>query len=156
MQNSKNESKSLSLEGEYDHLFKNVNLKPTIRLASEVAHFWVEVKYRIHSILRFNLRQIKFSTGIELIWTDSQLTLCDCTGGNHTGHTEMDSGDLVRWVWTPDFSNWLHKSWNNEGVGLRDRPHELKMSAVEGGVSRMYVFGGSRNLCEKRDCSSIF
>ena len=135
-ENFKNESKSLSLEGDYDHLFKEVIIKPA-KHASKMADFWVEVKYRIHSIVRFNLRQIKFSTGIELIWTDSQLTLCDCTGGNHTGHTEMDSADMHRWVWTPDFSNWLHKSWNNEGVGLRDRPHQLRMTAVEGGVSRI-------------------
>ena len=76
-ENSKNESQSLSLEGDYDHLFKNVDdiLAPGTKHASGLADFWVEVKYRIHSIVRFNLRQIKFSTGIELIWTDSQVIL---------------------------------------------------------------------------------
>ena len=91
-ENSKNESNSLELEGDFDHLFKDATLAPGTIFASSRAGFWLEVKYRIHSIVRFNLRQIKFSTGIELIWTDTQLTLCDCTGGNHTGPAEMDSG----------------------------------------------------------------
>ena len=90
--NLKNESNSLELEGDFDHLFKDAALAPGTIFASRRASFWLEVKYRIHSIVRFNLRQIKFQTGIELIWTDTQLTLCDCTGGNHTGPTEMDSG----------------------------------------------------------------
>lgn len=130
----KNESNSLELEGDFDHLFKDASIEPGSVLAGGLASSWVEVKYRIHSIVKFNLRQIKFSAGIELIWTDSQLTLCDCTGGNHTGPTEMDSGDLHRWVWTPDFFNWLHKSWSNHGVGLRDQSHQLRISAAEDGV----------------------
>ena len=41
---------------------------------------------------------------------------------------------MHRWIWTPDFCNWLHKSWNNAGVGLRDQPHQLRMTQAEGGV----------------------
>ena len=122
------------VEGTYDHLFKDATLEPGSMFATKLAKFWVEAKYRIHSIIKFNLRQIRFSLGIELIWTDSQLTLCDCTGGNHTGPTEMDSSTINDWIWTPDFSNWLHKSWNNEGVGLRDQAHQLRLSPAEGGV----------------------
>lgn len=63
-----------------------------------------------HSIVKFNLRQIKFSAGMSL---DRQpADPCVTAQGNHTGAQEMDSGDLHRWVWTPDF-NWLHKSWSN-------------------------------------------
>ena len=130
---TKNESNPLEFEGDFDHLFKDA-IPGSGLLAAGLATNWVEVKYRIHNIVKFNMRQITYSTGIELIWTDSQLTLCDCTGGNHTGPTEMDSGDLHRWVWTPDFFNWFMKSWNNHGVGLRDQSHQLRVSAAEDGV----------------------
>ena len=102
----KNESNSLELEGDFDHLFKDASIEPGSVLAGGLASSWVEVKYRIHSIVKFNLRQIKFSAGIELIWTDSQLTLCDCTGGNHTGPTEMDSGNNFSLINTLLFSHW--------------------------------------------------
>ena len=127
----KNGSNFLEFSGEYDHMFTPAINGRGIR-AQELAPFWLEVKYRIHDIVKFNLRQIKFETGIELIWTDSQLTLCDCSG-NSSGSVEMDSGQIHRWVWTPDFSNWLHKGWNNHGTGLRDRPLQFRMWPAEDG-----------------------
>ena len=52
---------------------------------------------------------------------------------------EAATPGTLRWILltctdlrTLDFSNWLHRSWNNKGVGLR-------MSAVMGGVSRIYI-----------------
>ena len=97
----------------------------------------VETRLRIISIDHIDNTHLLASLTVELVWTDTQLALCDCRPENFSvsARASFPPDDVLSWIWLPSFNNFDDQGWDQRGIDIHERTEIIELTPEKLGVT---------------------